>query len=145
MLEQYVVHCKNQKCQLDTVLPLHVLEEIIPSLTASPTGKEFLDFVCPHCGNGYRYLCSEIPKRSFFWSPNLEPHDPPMFHVSLKCVVADCKAHARVHTLAASASGGSKPKKALAEWRIYGITCFDGHPVKVPLEPLSNPFDEDNS
>ena len=138
MPEQYVVYCKNQKCQLDTVLPLPVLEGIVPNLAGSPTGKEFLDFVCPHCGTGYRYLCSEIPKQQFSLNLNLRQHDPPMFHVSLKCVVADCATHARVHTLAASEQSNTIPRIALSEWKVHGITCFDGHPVREPLEPLSS-------
>src|SRR5437899_11521453 len=117
---QYVVPCIDIDCQLDTTLPQHVLEGIIPSLRASPTGTETLDFVCPRCGNGYRHLIIDL--RTFESSyPSQEQHGPPMFHESLKCVKENCDTHARVHTLAASGTSSTRPVKPLSEWKLHGI------------------------
>jgi hypothetical protein len=29
-----------------------------------------------------------------------------------------------------------QPEKTVAEWKLHGITCYDGHPVREPLEAL---------
>jgi len=140
---QYVVPCTD--CQLDTILPQRVLEEIIPSLAASPTGTETLDFVCPHCGKGYRHLIAGFRTVETLY-PHQEQHDLPMFHVSLRCERESCISHARVHTIAASETASTMPLKPLSEWKLHGITCFDGHRVKEQLQAVSiepMPLDHD--
>ncbi len=135
-----VVPCNY--CLLDTTLPQPSLEEMVPSLVASPTGKETLDFVCPNCGNGSRHSISLLREIEIPYTPSPHPHGPPLFHVSLKCEKEGCLTHARVHTLAASEPSRTSPKIALSEWKLNGLTCYDGHPVKEPPEPLPNVLDQ---
>ncbi len=128
----YVLQCKS--CQLDTLLQPSFLEGIFPHPEEWTTERATLDFVCPHCGNGYRYLIGQLPLQDFSYSPYEHPGGQSLSGVSLRCEKAGCATHARVHTLAASGSSSTRPAISLSKWKLHDITCFDGHPVKQPPE-----------
>lgn len=134
MVTLHVLRCRNPQCGRDTLLQPSFLEDIFQRRVPSSTGKETLNFVCPLCGNGYPYSLSDLPAQEFSYSPYALQDGPVLIHVSLKCGKEGCESHARVHTQAASGIDNTNLAKLLLAWTLFDITCFVGHPVRVPLE-----------
>ena len=114
-------------CGYQTLLPQHDLQGMSQHRKGSPTGDPFVDFVCPHCGSGTRRLLRHIPD-----GPRTEGrfHPLPLFHAALRCGNERCEVRATVHTVAESGNASAGPKKMVPHWKLVGICCFEGHPVK---------------
>src|ERR1019366_6253199 len=130
------------ECEHKTlILPL-VLRGIEGDLAGSCKDEPFADFVCPRCGYGRRRLVDELLREELESPPPgsiLYPTD--LFHESLRCGAASCSAHARVHMPGETSTSGTVSKIAASECHgMTGITCSMGHPVPVPVEPMSNVF-----
>ena len=102
----------------------------------TPKDVVFVDFVCPQCGLGTRHYVSDIPQQGFLSAVR---YRPPLFHVDLKCAVQDCQAHTTVHTLAESGKPTAEPKILVPNWKLVGISCYKGHPIKEPLDRKGAP------
>jgi len=116
-------------CQRATFIPSQKLDELVDHERAAPNSK-FVDFVCPHCGSGRRQPIESISTRE---TAN-EVQQVPIFNAFLKCSVKNCPAHVTVRTIAISRDQNAKPQKPLAQWKLDGIKCYEGHAVKTPLE-----------
>ena len=131
--------CHNPKCCHDVLLLPQTLQGISDYLQRWPTTDRFVDFACPVCGHGNRRSESDIPLREFLTELR---YPPTLFHESLKCEEKGCDAHARVHTLADCDPSTIAPRIAVPKWKLDGITCFYGHPVKQPPEALPSVLNE---
>jgi hypothetical protein len=133
-----IVECKQAHCGNTTAILLGVLQGIKGDLVGSSKDDSFVDFVCPQCGFG-----SRRPIPSFRQEEPLTPPPNPiryprdLFHESLKCEKVGCTAHARVHTPGETSTSGTTPKIAASKWHgMTGITCSQGHPLKLHPEVL---------
>lgn len=131
MALHYVLSCTD--CGHDTFLPPFFLKGIFLGRVSSLTRKELLNLVCPHCGNGRPYYLYELSAQEFSRDPYAPQGDPAPIHVSLSCVREGCESHARVHTIRAGGSA-NEIDEILPTWKLDHITCFAGHPVRVPIE-----------
>src|ERR1039458_85103 len=80
----YIWDC--DRCAHKTLIPPRVLPSIKGDPAASSTVEPFVDFVCPQCGSGKRYLVDKIRQEEIESPPLdaiLDPID--LFHESLKC------------------------------------------------------------
>jgi hypothetical protein len=118
-------------CGHETLIPPSDLQGIAGHQKGMPRDVVFVDFVCPQCGLGTRRYLRDIPEQRFLSAVR---YRLPLFHVDLKCVVQNCEAHTTVHTQAESGKPTAEPKIPVPNWKLVGISCYYGHPIKVPLD-----------
>jgi hypothetical protein len=123
----WVIECR---CGHRTLIPDSTLQEIKGDLVESPKVGDFLDFVCPECGFGTRYPICNLDQRD---TKVPSHYSLSLAHKFLKCEKEGCSSHATVHTKAENDTS-SNPAIPILRWQVAGITCYQGHPVQVPLK-----------
>ena len=123
-------------CEVGTTLPSQSLGDITQHQNPPVRGKEFANFVCPHCGLGTRHLVTELEVRKAISFSILSP--PPLYCARLRCGDMRCEERALVHTTARGAERNAEPTKDLNDWKVDALQCPCGHQARVPMEKMTH-------
>ena len=130
--ELLVVSCQSEECLQEVVLPFY--RSMVPYPGRANLQEVFLDVACPRCAHVFRYPPNKIRRRIYFLeSEKRLPEDAVPLGVWLMCDRKDCPSHALVESAMAAGTKGEDVRVFAARWQMHGITCYYGHPARVPL------------